>query len=492
MVHVLVLDADTSSVRASLVDEGGRLLVIESERLTITSVSPGATEQYAESWWEACTAVLAGIAASPWGAPAAIIVTNQQITTVPVDVDGKPLAPAMLWMDQRPAAVIGELSSDIAVRVRETTGVPLSSSWAPSRALWWKQHAPEVFAAADAFLTVDAFLYSRPCGRRVTDPSNACFGLLDLHTDTYSEELAALVGLDLDAFPEVLPSGSVVGTVSPGVSAATGLPAGLPVVLSGSDQPCAAVGMGVLVNTDVAVTTGTGTFVVRPSPTIPDDDRFIVNRHVAGERYLVMGLHYLSGAAWNWFVDTFDLGVVERAQLADRLLNEVWARESGQPAPILNPYFSGARTPAFDDAARATWTGMGLGTTRADLAYSVLESNGFGVRQILDALEAVFASPAAVVRLAGGPSRSREWCQLQADAIGVDCARADNPESTTLGAAVVAMVGVGIHPDVEAATARCIAAATPFAPDPAQARRLAQRRTIYTELAERLRGITHG
>ena len=491
MTLVLVLDIGTSSVRATLVEADGGFRAMESEPLVLMSTVPGAAEQDAQSWWAACEAVLTRIAPLCADGVSAITVTNQQVSTVPVDADGNPLAPAMLWMDQRPVTLVDGLPQTVRERVRAVVGMPASSSWAPARVLWWRAHMPEVAAAASHYLTVDAFVYTRLIGRAVTDPSNACFTLMDVRTDAYDIELARAIGVDVAAYPEILPSGTLVGVITDAVAARTGLPQGTPVVLSGSDQPCAAIGMGVIRADQVAVTTGTGTFVMRPAETALDDAGFMTNRSVAGPRHLVMGLHYVSGAAWNWFVDTVDVHGAGRAALAAELLAEVWRREPDRPAPVLIPSFSGSRSPIFDDAARATWSGMSLSTTRADLAYSVLESNGFGVRRIIDALDDALGERAVVIRLAGAPAASTDWCRLQADAIGLTCERAANAEATTLGAAMVVLLGLGAFDSIDAVTSACVRGAEVFAPLTDTASRYAVRRAILDDLHGRMKGISN-
>ncbi|BBY62062.1 xylulokinase [Mycolicibacterium helvum] len=484
---VLVVDVGTSSVRATVVDASGAFLAHAARPLALCSPVPGAAEQDAEDWWSATAGALAEVAPYSAGV-SALTVTNQQISTVAVDRSGAPLAPAMLWMDQRANEILDAMPAPVRHKVCAITGSPVSSSWSIARPLWWRDREPRVFANADAFLTADAFVYSRLAGRRVTDPSNACFSLMNIHTDSYDRGLGVEVGVDVSLLPEVAPSGSAIGALGPRVAQRLGLPAGLPIVASGSDQPCAALGMGVVRADQVAVTTGTGTFVVRPVATPVTDFRFVLNRGVGDLRYVLMGMHYVSGAAWNWFVDHVDVACSGRGELSQQLLQEVWERESGRRAPLLAPYFSGARSPHFDDGAQATWTGLTLCTSRADMAYSVLESNGFGVRQIVDAMDDVCGEPASVVRLAGGPAVSPQWCQLQADASGLRSERASSAEASTLGAAMVVLVGLGVHASAAEASIACAASFESFVPNPQTETAFAARRMAYEDLYERMKG----
>lgn len=487
---VLVIDIGTSSVRATVVDATGTFVAHAGQPLTLQSPGPGAAEQHAEDWWSSVVIAVSEVMEAGH-VVAAVTVTNQQISTVPVDAGGAPLAPAMLWMDQRPGPLLDELPVAVGEQVLRTTGMPLSSSWSIARPLWWRDQATAVFAGADAFLTVDAFVYERLCGRRVTDPTNACFSMMNIATDQYDAELGDAIGVEPERLPEIAPSASQIGVVSAEAARLTRLPAGTPVVLSGSDQPCAALGMGVVRSDQVAVTTGTGTFVIRPSAEPALDGRLFTNRGLGDLRYVLMGLHYVSGAAWNWFVDTMDVSETGRAATSERLLSEVWTREPGRAAPLLVPYFSGARTPHFDDEARATWSGMTLSTTRSDLAYSVLESNGFGVRQVIDAMDDVCGGPAAAVRLAGGPASSSSWCQLQADASGIAVERVPNSEATTLGAAITVLVGLGAYSSTQAASVPCVGSPETFTPAPSTEHRFAARRAAAADLYLRTKGTHH-
>lgn len=488
--QIISIDVGTSSVRATLVDSLGRFLTTASSPLRIRSTVPGAAEQDAEDWWAALVTVVRAISEHCTTGVAALTLSTQQVTTVPVGADGLPLELASLWLDQRPSAALETLDSGQRERIRRITGMPPSGSWAPARVLWWRQHQPELAASASAYLTVDAYLYRRLGGPAVTDPSTACFSLLNLVTDRYDDALANELGIDIRTLAEVAPSGTDIGPIGAAAAAELGLPCGIRLVLSGSDQPCAAIGVGATDSSRLAVTNGTGTFVTRASDKPLDDPRFLTNRSVGDQRYLIMGMHYVSGAAWSWFADVTDVDGRGRAASSEFLLAEIWSRPEGRKAPVLLPYLSGSRTPHFDDRALGTWVGISLSTTRADLAYSVLESNGFGVREIVSAMVGG-ERDLPTVRLAGGPAVSDDWCRLQADASALEVERTGNTEATTLGAALVALTGLGVYDSVSAAADTCVGQAERFTPDPSRAKRFAERRTIYGRLYAATRDLSH-
>lgn len=489
--HLIVLDFGTSSIRGTLVDGRAKVLHDARRSLPLISTGPGAAEQDPELYWSSCVELLAELAPYCGEALGGITLTNQQITTIPVDSDGDPLALAMLWCDQRPGDIVAALPQSTRDLVHHVVGMPVSSSWMMGRPLWWQRHAPEIDAAASMYLTVDAFIYSRLCGAVVTDPSNACFTLMNIRTDAYDVELAELLAFDLRRLPTIVPSGTIIGRLSKEIAAATGLPAGTTIIAGGSDQPCASAGMGVT-NTDrVSVTSGTGTFVLRPLTEPIVDPRFMTNRGVGDVPYVAMGLHYVSGAAWNWFIEVVDTGGIGRSAMSQLLHQEVWARTHQRTAPLLIPYFSGARSPHFDDGARATWHGMTLSTTRADLSYSIMESNAIGVREIIDAIDDASGQKTEVVSLAGGPSHSAEWCQLQADASGMTSERAANPESSTIGAAMIALVGLGVYASMGEAAEYCLEPATRFLPAAETQTHYAARRLAARELRASTKGLTH-
>lgn len=484
MTYAAIVDLGTSSIRTSVVRGDGGVVTRAQRDITVQAPHPGHAEQDADLWWDAIVATLReAIQTADSPHIDAVTVTNQQITTVPIDSDGRCLAPAIVWMDRRTHDLALELQ-DYAALVHRTVGLPLSTSWAPLRIMWWRREKPQVHDRARWFLTPDAFAYLRLGGEPVTDPSNACFSLMCLETGDYDGDLAELTGIDLRCLPRISPSGSTVGTVLPEVARATGLSEHTRLMLSGSDQPCAAIAMGATRPGRVTVTAGTGTFIVRrvASPTF--DLRLLTN-HAAGDGWLQMGVHYVSGAAWRWLTKTA-FGDQDLTPSADRSaeLECLASQVVFDPGlPIILPYFQGARTPYFDDEATALVSGMTLNTTRGMLAWSLMESNGFGVRDVLGAFHDSGAAAIDAVVLGGAPARSNLWCAIQADAIGVTCLRSPVAEATSHGAALIVLAELGAVSSVETEVERGLRSAERFEPHSdrraAMSRRFERYRLLY-------------
>lgn len=443
-VRVAVVDLGTSSIRAVVLDETASIRGFSQINLNLFTPASGRAEQDAVIWRESMLEVLRQSIAESGSHIDAITITNQQISTVAVDAAGEPLAPAISWMDQRTAESAAEAATELAEAVLTVTGMPLTASWAPLRPIWWRENQPAVFDAAKAFLTPDAFLISVLTGRQVTDPSNACFTFLDIATDRYDTALADAFRVDIKAYPEVLSSGKHVGMLLPEIAAVIGVSHKTAVIISGSDQPCAALGIGAI-GDRVAAVTGTGTFVLRHTKSLRRDPRLIINRAAVEGQWLHMGVHYVFGAAWSWF-----------AQLVGSSTAQLLAEVEELPAfgdrdvPLVLPYFQGSRTPHMDDAACGAIHGLSLSNTRADVAKALIESNGFGIRDSLN----VFAETGGDVRevvLAGAAASSDQWCQMQADAIGLTCVRSDTVEASARGAGLIALTALGVYADVETA-----------------------------------------
>lgn len=482
MALLLGIDAGTSSLKAVLYDEDLGPVAGARREYATRYPAPACAEQDPEDWLRALCAVtrelLERAAASP-GAIAAVGIDGMSSLALPVDAEGAPLRPAMIWLDRRAAAEADHARGDFEDRLLAVSGNRSDPSCFAPKVAWIREHEPEVHARAAAFLHCNAFLVQRLTGAFTMDVSEAGMSLVcDIRTGGYSDELVRAWGLDRRKLPEVLPCTAVAGRVSPAAAAITGLAAGTPVIAGAMDNVAATVGLGLREDGDAYVAAGTvvNVGVMRDRPATAGEG--LVYHGGPERRWLVNGGADAAGAGLPWL----------RAVLGDTDLAALSALGTGvacgeQPLVFL-PYLAGQRAPLWDDAAAGVLLGVTPATQRRHLARAVMEGVALAARHVFERLGVARPARAA---LTGGITHSRAWTQLMADATGIPLAVCGEAEVSTLGAAALAGVAAGVFPSAREAAAR-VPEGAPLEPDPARARYYDALYAVFSEAYDGARG----
>jgi glycerol kinase len=450
MSVLLAIDAGTTGVRTLVVDDRGAVRARAYREFPQHFPQNGWVEHDPLDILDATLATLAEAAAAAASAGetvAAIGITNQRETTVVWDRrSGQPRHRAIVWQDRRPPGRGDALrAAGPEPMIRARTGLVLDPYFSATK-LEWLLGPGGVAADADlAFGTVDAWLVWQLTGGpdggvHATDPSNASRTLLfDLDTLTWSEELCDLFGVPPACLPTVRPSSGQFGVTVPERAA------GLRVPISGiaGDQPAALFGQACVEPGMTKNTYGTGSFVLmnlgptRPPPT--EGLLTSVGWSLGGAvSYALEGAVFVTGAAIQWLRD--GLGIIANADETGPLAASV--PDAG--GVVFVPAFTGLGSPWWDPYARGAVLGITRGTTRAHLTRAVVEAMAWQTRDVVDAMTAAAGQPLAELRVDGGASVMDVLCQFQADVLGVPVRRAAIPETTALGAAFLAGLGVGM------------------------------------------------
>ena len=449
--YVLALDQGTTGSTALVVDAEGAVRARGYAELPQHFPRPGWVEHEPEDIWATVeTAAAAALrAAGITGADiAAIGITNQRETTLVWErASGRPIHRAIVWQCRRTAEACDRLKADgLEPLFRRKTGLVLDAYFSGTKIAWLLDHVPGARARAErgelAFGTVDTWLLWRLTRGAVhaTDPSNAsrtlCF---DIEKLAWDGELAAALGVPMALLPDLRPSAGIFGETAPGGV----LPAGIPIAGIAGDQQAALFGQNCLEPGTAKNTYGTGCFLL-----LNTGERLVASTHglvttVAwslGGRvsYALEGSVFIAGAAVQWLRD--GLGIIARADETQALAESV--PDTG--GVYLVPAFVGLGAPYWDPYARGTVVGLTRGTSRAHLARAALEAIAYQSRDVLDAMAADAGAPARALRVDGGAAANDFLCQFQADMLGVEVHRPAVTETTGLGAAYLAGVGVGL------------------------------------------------
>ncbi len=483
--QVVAIDAGTTGVRSVVLDTTGNVLVRSYQEFQSIFPEPSWVEQNAIDWWDAACNTLQrclredGVSGERI---AAVSVTNQRETIVPVDEAGEPLRNAIVWQDRRTVSqcdwIRDRLTPDTVYSV---TGLIIDPYFSAPKILWIKENERETFEKADKFLLVHDFIVNRLCGEIVTDFSNASRTMLfDISRAEWSEKLMDAFEIAPEKMPEPIMSGTKVGEVIASAARQCGLPEGTPVVAGGGDQQCAALGVGVVREGSTKCTTGTGTFMLAFSDSLRLDSnrRVLCSRHVVPDSFVVEASMFTTGSALRWFRNNLGHKEQTEAEESGRDPYEIMTAAAstvpaGSEGVIHIPHLVGAGAPHWNPTARGIFAGLALGHTREHLMRSVLEGVSYEIRTNLNVMREL-GLPTSEMRVTGGAARSEVWMQIQADVLGIPVIRTEMEEATALGAAILACKGVGIFSSVAEAADRMVRPRTPLRPNP-------ENRAIYDE-----------
>ncbi len=437
MALFLVIDVGTSSTKLALYDGAGELVAARHASYRVDVPRPGWAEQDPHAWWEVVCRLGPELAAAAAGPLDAICVCGQTPLCVPVDAQGQPLRPAILWLDRRAVDQVGWLAERLGeTHCRAVSGNRLDSYFGGPKWLWYCQNQPELLARTWKILQANSFVAFHLTGEAAIDPSQAglCSPCYDQAAGQWNAEICAAMGLPFDLLPRIVPAQALIGRVTPAAARASGLPAGTPVVCGGGDFACACLGAGVTGPGRAALMLGTAGNLMFPGVQ-NDDARLLHTQHVSGQPLTFGGV--LAGGNLKWFAQLFGGSPIE---LYERLDQEAVLLPPGSEGLLYLPYLMGERTPIWDAQARGAFLGLSSRHTQAHLYRAVLEGVAFAFRQILEI--GGRAGLAEIVAIDGG-ARSAVWRQLMADVLGVPVARGSLRAGTALGAAFVAALGVG-------------------------------------------------
>ena len=463
MKAVVAFDQGTTSSRAIAFGHDGRILGMAQQEFRQIFPQPGWVEHDAMEIWESQKAVAAQAIAAARLSPrdiAAFGITNQRETTLLWERQtGRPVHNAIVWQDRRTASRCDALrqSGHEPVFARKT-GLVLDPYFSGTKLAWLLDNVPGARERAEsgelAFGTVDAWLAWQLSGGRVhaTDASNASRTLLfDIHALEWDDELLEILRIPRAVLPRVVPSRGPLAETS-----CEGLPHAVPIAGVAGDQQSALFGQACHRPGMAKNTYGTGCFVLMNTGARPAASKSGLVSTIAwsGERgtaYALEGSVFIAGAAIQWLRD--GLGLIGRASEIDALAASV--PDSGGVHFV--PALSGLGAPYWDPRARGAILGITRGSTRAHLARATLEAIAFQSAELIEAMAADSGIALTELRVDGGASASDVLLQVQADLLGVPVVRPKVTETTALGAAYLAGLGVGFWKDeaeIEALWAR--------------------------------------
>jgi sugar (pentulose or hexulose) kinase len=477
---LLAIDNGTQSLKALVFDLKGQLVAKEIVAFSpYFSNHPGWAEQDPEVFWQAlCQACRRLLPADRnWkDRIAGAAVTTQRATVVNVDQSGTPLRPAILWLDQRRThgqpPVGGIWGTVFGLAGLKKTVAYLQSE---AEANWIKTYQPDIWQKTHKYLLLSGYLTYRLVGQYV-DSIGCQVGYIPFdykrlrQSAWWDWKWRVLPGIDPAILPDLVAPGQLLGGICPEAARDTGLPEGLPLIAAAADKACEVIGSGSLDSDIGCLSYGTTATInvthkkyVEPIPLIPPYPAAVPGYHTV-EVQVYRGYWMV-----NWFKEEF--GHLEKRQAAesgltpeqlfDKLVDEI---APGSMGLMLQPYWTpGVKTPGPE--AKGAVIGFGDVHNRGHLYRSILEGLAYALREGKERIEKRSRTPITSLRVSGGGSQSRNALQITADVFGLPTAKPHLYETSGLGAAIDAAVGLGLHPDFKSAVSAMTRVGQVYEPD---------------------------
>ena len=486
---VVGVDCSTTAAKAVVWSVDGR--PVSSARITyeLSQPNPGWGEQNAEDWWSAFSgAVRRAVQTVDANRVAALCLTHQRESFVCLDAQGQPIRPAMLWLDGR---ATHEVETHGTADVHRITGKPPNPTPGWYKLLWLKAHEPETMSRVGKVVDLQGFIVHRLTGDWVTSVASADpLGLVDLSTGDYDDDLLAACGLDRSHMAQLVEPGVTIGTILDDVASELGLRHGTLVVAGAGDGQAAQLGTGITGPGAAFLNLGSGIVSGTVSDTYSYGREYRTLSAATPGKYSLET--FMGGGTFNlsWFVERFS-AVDPRALGLDVSAESILETAAAQLPPgseglMVLPYWTGALTPYWDHDARGVILGLTGAHGKSHVYRALLEGIAFEQRFLTEGLVSVLDDPVERIVVLGGGSRSPVWCQIFADVMRRPVEVVREPESTCLGAGMLAAVAAGLHPSIAVAAEEMSGVSRRHEPQPeasqAYDRLFAVYRDIYPSL----------
>jgi xylulokinase len=495
----LGIDIGTSATKTLAVSAAGDVVASATAPHPSSSPRAGWIEQEPADWWRGVCGTVRDVVGRLDGGAASIAgvgLDGHMSSLVAIDRAGEPLRPCITVADGRGEDEAAWLGEHFGPRLERLAGWRPGTSDVAPKLLWLKANEPDVYARMATFLFAKDHVRFRLTGTIATEPTDAGNTFfLDVVRRTWDIDLYRDVGLDPRTLPGLVKPTEVVGKVTPGASAATGLVAGTPVIAGAADMAASVTGTATIEPGIVAVTIGTSAQLTTPVRELLPQARGRVDfhPHAAPDRLYLLGSIFSGGLTMQWLARAFG----EEKELADRGSAyfddlSVQAEQSpiGSDGALFLPYLVGSGTPDFDPAMQASFVGLSLGIGRPQLVRAALEGAAFNTRECLDIVREL-GLPVERIHLAGGGAASRPWRRIMAEVLGVRLIPIRVRDASAVGAAALAAVGLEAFPDIPTASSAMVAFERPLEPDPSAVEHYDRSYRTYLDASRQLREVYH-
>ncbi|SHJ78764.1 xylulokinase [Hespellia stercorisuis] len=479
------VDLGTSAVKLLLMDGAGKIENIVSKEYPLSFPHPGWSEQNPEDWYVNAVEGIRELTANcDRSQVAGISFGGQMHGLVALDEQDHVIRPAILWNDGRTGKETAYLNEVIGKEKlsQYTANIAFAGFTAP-KLLWMKENEPENFAKITKIMLPKDYLAYKLSGVFCSDYSDASGMLLmDVENRCWSKEMMEICGVTENQLPTLYESYEVVGTLKPEVADTLGLSAEVKVIAGAGDNAAAAVGTGTVGDGMCNISLGTsGTIFISSRNFGVDKHNALHSFAHADGAYHLMGCMLSAASCNKWWMD-------EILRTKDYAKEQAHITKLGENNVYYLPYLMGERSPHNDPKARATFVGMTMDTTRADMTQAVLEGVAFGLR---DSLEVARSLGIQIERtkICGGGAKSPRWKKIIANVMNLKVDVIESEEGPGFGGAILAAVGCGEYASVAEAAGKLVKVVDTVEPEAELVKKYEEKYQKFRKIYPTLKGL---
>ena len=493
--YLLGIDIGTSACKIAIFKKDGTVVATANGDYPVYYPHPGWAEQNPEEWWSAvCQAIKIALkkgAVAPEEI-AGVGIDGQSWSAIAVDKDGQVLTNTPIWMDVRAQDICDELNEKIgADAIFRLAGNSLQPSYTTAKIIWYQRNMPEVYEKTDKILQSNSYIAYKLTGMMTQDISQG-YGLhcFDMHTGTWNEEMCEKLGIPIRLLPDIYACHEVVGTVTEQAAKESGLAVGTPVVAGGLDAACGTLGAGVIHPGETQEQGGQAGGMSICMDTYQADPSLILGYHVVPNQWLLQGGTTGGGGVMRWLEREFGDYEREEGKRQGKSSLDLFNEQAEKVAPgsdgvVFLPYMSGERSPIWNPDAKGVFYGLDFSKTKGHFIRSAMEGVAYSLKHNLEVAEKAGAK-ADVLRAMGGSANSLLWTQIKSDITGKPIVVPSSDTATTLGAVILAGVGIGMYESFEEAVEMTVEIKRTHEPNPENAEVYQKNYETYRKLYEQL------
>ena len=476
--YVIGIDVGTTSIKGMLLGSKGRVAAFARQEYTLDTREGDICELDAAIYWEVTCRIIHKLISESGIDPRTIgglAFSSQGETLIPVDVEGKPLRKAIVWLDNRSAEEADEIKTRFGEQaVMDSTGQPeVLPIWPATRILWMKKNELQLFNRVHKYLLVEDFLIFKMTGKYCTEHSLASSTLyFNISEKKWWPEMLHFLDITEDQLPALVQSGTIVGNLTPEAAQATGLGTTTRCVTGAYDHPAGAIGSGNIYNGDATLTIGASMAmcIALDQPVFDRSLNLPCQCHAIDGLYFLLPYGQTAGMVLKWFKDMFGQYENQEAERNgqdsyDLLIRQAEKVPAGSEGLVMLPHLMGTGSPEFNPHVKGVFAGITMGMHKGHFVRAIIEAVSLMVRHNLEVMKQKGIS-VKVIHLLGGVSKSNLWNQVLADVTGLPVINLVNTENSVMGACLLASTGIGNFDNMESACRASVKTNSRFEPNP--------------------------
>lgn len=480
--YLMGIDVGTTNTKVGVYDSSGNEIILKKTRTPMILRGSGEAEFNPRSIWENLTRLIQQVPAECRNKVKAVSISSLAETVYPLDSNDSPLDNGIAWFDRRTIPQVEKVKSLLdSSLIRRITGLFPVWIYSLNKILWFRENKPELYQKTKLWLDNAGYIIFKLSGEKVIDYSLACRTMMfDVWEKRWSEKILDKFAIDVDALPEPVPSGTLVGNVSKRVSGETGLREGTLVVSGGMDHLCAALSVGVIEQGKILDSTGTTESIflsikdVKKVNYKATKQNFILANHVVKDTFCLLQGIYCGGLLFDWFLDKV-LGNTTH-KLLDKIKGE-------QNTPFFIPYLRGSDFGLMSGAI----VGLKDFHDRDSIICSITETITFELKKMVESLEKIVDTSGWMVRSVGGGAKNGLLLGFKANLLKRRIEVPVNQEAACQGAALLAGIGSGLYKDEHQAVEETFKISRVYTPDPVEVEKIQIKYQKYCKILMKYR-----